>query len=146
MTDVREQSLEEVEGDAWGDAPADATKLIATVHELRRKPIVMLEIEDLRVLLGQRVGVPVLVPRALDILEHDPLAEGDYYPGDLLTAVLRRVPEEYWAAHPGESARLRALIATIDVDEVDDDELRADVVARREGEAPESPTPSPGVL
>jgi hypothetical protein len=146
MTDVRQQSLEDVEGDAWGDAPADATRLIATVHELRRKPIITLEVEDLRVLLGQRVGVPVLVPRALDVLEHDPLAEGNHYPGDLLTAVLRRVPAEYWAAHPGESARLRALIAAIDLDEVDDDELRADIVARREGEAPATPAPSPGLL
>ncbi|GID96182.1 contact-dependent growth inhibition system immunity protein [Amorphoplanes digitatis] len=146
MTDALEQSLEEFEGDAWDDAPAGATKLVATVHELRRKPIGTLEVEDLRVLLGQREGVLVLVPRALDVLEHDPLAEGDYYPGDLLTAVLRRVPAEYWATHPGELARLAGLVATIDLDEVDDDELRADVVAFRDGEAPDSPAPSPGVL
>jgi hypothetical protein len=146
MTDVREQSLEEIEGHAWGDAPADATKLIATVHELRRKPIGLLEVEDLRVLLGQREGVPVLVPRALDILEHDPLAEGDYYPGDLLNAVLNRVPANYWAAHPGESARLLALVAMIDLDEVDDDELRADIAAFREGDTSQSPAPSPGLL
>ncbi len=131
MTDTGAQSLEEIEGVLWGDAPADAGKLIATVHELRRKPIGLLEIEDLRVLLGQREGVLVLVPRALDILEHDPLAEGDYYPGDLLNAVLNRVPADYWAAHPGESARLRALVGTIDLDEVDDDELRADIVTFR---------------
>ncbi|BCJ44137.1 hypothetical protein GCM10010168_09500 [Actinoplanes ianthinogenes] len=124
-----EQSLEEIEGDVWGAAPADATKLIATVHELRRKPIGSLEVEDLRVLLGQREGVPVLVPRALDILEHDPLAEGDYYPGDLLNAVLNRVPADYWAAHPGEAARLHALVDTIKPAEVDDDPLRAAVVA-----------------
>jgi hypothetical protein len=146
MTDVREQSLEEIEGDAWGDAPADASKLVATVHELRRKPIGSLEVEDLRVLLGQREGVPVLVPRALHILEHDPLAEGDYYPGDLLTAVLKRVPAEYWAARPNESACLRALVATIEVEEVDDDELRADIAAFREGAVPQPPAPSPGVL
>ncbi|MEU4693895.1 contact-dependent growth inhibition system immunity protein [Actinoplanes sp. NPDC023714] len=132
MTDVREQSLEEVEGDAWGDPPADATTLVATVYQLRRKPIGSLEVEDLRVLLGQREGVPVLVPRALDILERDPLAEGDYYPGDLLNAVLNRVPGEYWAAHPGESARLRGLVDTIELDDVDDDELRAGIAALRE--------------
>ncbi|MFI1997040.1 contact-dependent growth inhibition system immunity protein [Actinoplanes sp. NPDC020271] len=146
MTDVREQSLEEIEGVAWGDAPADASKLIATVHELRRKPIGLLEIEDLRVLLGQREGVLVLVPRALDIIEHDPLAEGDYYPGDLLNAVLNRVPAGYWAAHPGESARLRALVGTIDLDEVDDDELRADIATFRESGASQPPAPSLGPL
>ncbi|WIN00684.1 contact-dependent growth inhibition system immunity protein [Actinoplanes oblitus] len=127
-------------GDAWGDAPADATKLVATAHELRRKPIGSLQVEDLRLLLGQREGVPVLVPRALDIFERDPLAEGDYYPGDLLTAVLKRVPAEHWAAHPGESARLRALVATVELGEADDDELRADIAAHREGDASQ---PSP---
>ena len=131
MTDVGEQSLEQLEGDAWGDAPAGATALIATVHQLRRKPVGTLDVEDLRVMLGQRVGVPVLVPRALNVLEGDPLAEGDYYPGDLLTAVLRRVPQEHWAAHPDDPARLRALVARIDLDEVDDDELRADITAFR---------------
>ncbi|GAA2884608.1 hypothetical protein Acy02nite_17840 [Actinoplanes cyaneus] len=146
MTDVREQSLEEIEGDAWGDAPADATKLIATVHELRRKPIGLLQAEDLRVLLGQREGIPVLVPRALDILERDPLAEGDYYPGDLLNAVLNRVPADYWTTHPTESIRLRALVNTVALEEVDDDELRADIAAFREADAPQPPTPSPGLL
>jgi CDI immunity proteins len=146
MTDVREQSLEEIEGNAWGDAPADATKLIATVHELRRKPIGSLDVEELRVLLGQREGVRVLVPQALDILERDPLAEGDYYPGDLLNAVLNRVPADYWAAHPSESSRLRALVDAIDLGEVDDDELRADIAAFREGDTAQSAAPSPGLL
>jgi hypothetical protein len=133
MTDVRQQSLEEIEGDAWGDAPEGATRLVATVHELRRKPIGKLDVEDLRILLGQQIGVPTLVPRALDVLEHDPLAEGDYYPGDLLTVVLSRIPAEFWAAHPNESARLRALVASIALDDVDDDELKADITAFRVG-------------
>ncbi|WP_436524237.1 contact-dependent growth inhibition system immunity protein [Actinoplanes sp. HUAS TT8] len=122
---MRERSLEAIEGDAWGDAPAGATRLISTVHELRRKAIGTLAVEDLRVLIGQRVGVAVLVPLALDILERDPLAEGDFYPGDLLSVVLRRVPADYWAGYPGESGRLDAVIAAVDLDEVEVDELRA---------------------
>ncbi|MFC7276617.1 contact-dependent growth inhibition system immunity protein [Paractinoplanes rhizophilus] len=38
-----------------------------------------------------------LVPLALDQVEQDPLAEGDFYPGDLLDALIRRVPDSYWA-------------------------------------------------
>ena len=38
----------------------------------------------------------------------DSRAEGDCHPGDLLAAV-RRVPDDYWAAHPEESARLAAV-------------------------------------
>ncbi|BCY05422.1 contact-dependent growth inhibition system immunity protein [Actinoplanes sp. L3-i22] len=131
MTGAREQSLEELEGDAWGDAAADATGLIATVHRLRRKPIGELAVEDLRIMLGQQVGVPVLVPEALAVLEHDPLAEGDCYPGDLLSAVVRRVPAEYWAAHPEELTRLDVVVAGIDLDELDDDKLAADLTTFR---------------
>lgn len=130
------ESIEEIEGKAWGDPPAGATRLITTVHELRRKPIDGLGVEDLRVLLGQREGVPILMPLALKALEGDPLAEGDHYPGDLLSVVLRRVPAEYWAEHPGEWARLHALVATIDLDEVDDDVLRAGIAEFRGGEPP----------
>ena len=54
-------SLEQIEKDYWGDPPVDATRLIETVHRLRRKPIGLLDAEDVRVLLGQRVGVEVLV-------------------------------------------------------------------------------------
>jgi CDI immunity proteins len=133
MPDVREQSLEEIEGDDWGDAPEGATRLISTVHELRRKPMGKLDVEDLRILLGQQVGVPTLVPRALAVLEHDPLAEGDYCPGDLLTVVLSRIPADFWAAHPDELTRLRALVAAIALDDVDDEELRAAITAFRAG-------------
>jgi hypothetical protein len=128
-----EQSLEEAEGVAWGDATSDATRLVATVHDLRRKPLGMLDVEDLRVMLGQQIGVPFLVPLALDALEQDPLAEGDFYPGDLLNTVLRRVPAEYWGAHPDEASRLRAVAAAIDLDEVDDDDLRAAIPAFQHG-------------
>jgi hypothetical protein len=69
------------------------------VHELRRRPVGQLGIEDLRVLVAQRVGLDVLVPLALARLEENPLAEGDFYPGDLLVAVLR-VPPAYWQSRP----------------------------------------------
>ena len=124
-----EQSLEEIEGDVWGDPPADATQLTATVHALRRRPVDRLGIEDLRVLLAQRVGLDVVVPLALARLEENPLAEGDFYPGDLLVAVLR-VPPAYWQSRPGEAARLRSIAGSVDLDELDP-ETRADVVAFR---------------
>ena len=124
-----EQSLEEIEGDAWGDPPDGATRLTATVHELRRRPVGQLGTEDLRVLVAQRVGLDVVVPLALARLEENPLAEGDFYPGDLLVAVLR-VPQAYWRSHPEEAARLRTIVDSVDSEELDP-ETRADVVAFR---------------
>ncbi|KZB81772.1 hypothetical protein AVL48_07300 [Amycolatopsis regifaucium] len=93
----------------WGDPPPDATGLMTTVYRLRRKPIRDFEVEDLRVLLGQQVSVEVLVPLALPLLEADPMAEGRYYPGDLLAAILM-VREPYWRKHPDHLARLREVI------------------------------------
>ena len=58
-------SLEQIEGNVWGDPPSGATHLITTVHRLRRKPIGTLTAEDLRMLIAQRLGLDVLVPRAL---------------------------------------------------------------------------------
>jgi len=124
-----EQSLEQIEGAAWGDPPDGATRLTATVHELRRRPVDQLGIEDLRVLIAQQVGLDVVVPIALGRLEQNPLAEGDFYPGDLLVAVLG-VSQTYWRSHPGEAARLRTVAESADLDELDP-ETRADVVAFR---------------
>jgi hypothetical protein len=108
-----EPSLEQIEGDTWGDPPAGATSLVRTAHALRRKPVDELTPEDLRLLIAQRVGLDALVPRALTQLERDPMLEGDYYPGDVLVAVLR-VPESYWSAKPTERLRLQRVLAAVE--------------------------------
>jgi len=92
-------TLEQIEDRHWGNPPADATRLIKTVYELRHKPVGAMDTEDLRVLLLQQESVDVLVPVALTDLEQNPLAEGDFYPGDLLTVVLK-TPQAYWQQHP----------------------------------------------
>lgn len=106
-------SVEQVERDSWGPPPPDATRLVATVHELRRKPLRALTPEDLRLLVGQQVGLSLLVPRALALLERDPLTEGDLYPGDLLASVVR-VPAPYWRAHPEHLRRLERVLDAVD--------------------------------
>jgi hypothetical protein len=106
-------SLEQIEDNAWGDPPADATRLVRTVHQLRRKPIGTMQVEDLRLLLLQQEGVTVLVPLALTQLEQNPLAEGDFYPGDLLTTILR-IPQSYWQQHPEQFARMQRIIEEVE--------------------------------
>jgi hypothetical protein len=119
-------SLEDIEGSDWGDAPPDATRLIATVYALRRRPITELTVEDLRILLGQGVGVAVLLPIAIDRLESDPLAEGDFYPGDLLVAALR----SDLRGRPEQARRLHVIADRLDPNELDD-HLRGEIVAFR---------------
>ncbi|MFC5889920.1 contact-dependent growth inhibition system immunity protein [Kitasatospora sp. CM 4170] len=108
----RGRSPEELERDAWPDPPADATRLVTTVHALRRRPIGTLTVEDLRRLLGQQVGVPFVLPLALEILRRNPMAEGDLYEGDLLAAVLA-LPPEVWHASPHLAREARAVLAAL---------------------------------
>jgi CDI immunity proteins len=120
-----DESLTRLENHDWGDAPPDATGLMASVHRLRHTPVGDLRPDDLRVLIGQQVGVDVLVPLALPLLRADPLLEGAHYPGDLLAAVLR-LPASYWAAHPARRAEVEQLLATIEPGRT---EVRAEIAA-----------------
>jgi len=116
----RSRSLEEIEDDYWGDPPADATRLISTAYALHKRPIGTLDVEGLRLLISQQVGLDTLIPLALDRVERDPLAEGDFYPGDLLDALMRRVPESYWQVHEDQRARVRTVAKALDPDETFD--------------------------
>lgn len=73
----------------------DARNLVRRCTALRRKPLSQFTTEDLRILLGQQIAVPILLPMAMAVLVDDPFAEGDYYPGDLLSNVVR-LPDHEW--------------------------------------------------
>lgn len=63
-------------------------------------------------MIGQNIGLFFLIPLALDVLERDPPAQGDLYPGDLLCALLRADPM-YWQRHSDQQARLDEIIVSI---------------------------------
>ncbi|QIY76495.1 contact-dependent growth inhibition system immunity protein [Streptomyces sp. RLB1-33] len=77
----RDRCLEELERDCWPVPPADATRLVATAHALRRRPIGELTAEDMRLLIGQDIALPYLLPLALKVLRDNPMAEGDMLRG-----------------------------------------------------------------
>jgi hypothetical protein len=81
------KTLDELEGVAWGE-PTYNSYLVSTCHRLRTKPVDEFTVEDLRIMIGQQTGLPHLIPGAVVVLEGQPLAEGDYYPGDLLFSVI----------------------------------------------------------
>lgn len=121
-------SLEEIEGDFWGE-PTFRSSLVTRVHQMRKVPLRDLSIEDLRIAIGQKVGLRHLLPLALTILERDPLAEGDLYPGDLLCVVARAADTPLLLDEPHLAERLRSLLeqALAELSE-------ADVHAEVEGE------------
>jgi hypothetical protein len=111
-TDTSKRTLDTVDPPAWGPAPPDATFLVKRCHELRTKPLRDFTVEDLRIMIGQQIALNPLVPLALDRLRLDPLAEADYYPGDLLASVLR-ADATVWEWSPDLTVEMRKLAESL---------------------------------
>lgn len=90
----RQRTLEDLENDVWEES-IHTTGVILTCLKLRQKPLNNFGTEDLRLMIGQNLGLTYLIPLAIEILQKDILAEGDYYEGDLLINVLRS-NKAYW--------------------------------------------------
>lgn len=82
---------------------------MATAHALRSRPVGTLTVEDLRLLIGQNIGLTVLLPLAVEVLHDDPLAEGHMGEGDLLRAVLARAPA-VWSVHRDLASQLTHIV------------------------------------
>ena len=90
----RNSTIEQLENSKWVDSDFE-TNLTKRCHQLRKIAVDKLEIEDLRLLIGQQIGLKYLVDLAVEKLNADILAEGDYYPGDLLNSILS-IDSSYW--------------------------------------------------
>ncbi|MET9917426.1 contact-dependent growth inhibition system immunity protein [Streptomyces sp. NPDC006435] len=66
----------------------------------------------MRLLIGQDIGLPYLLPLALGVLRENPMAEGDMYEGDLLSAVLTRNPL-VWAELSELGRELRVIVSKL---------------------------------
>lgn len=100
------RSLDQIEGAA--SSPLPKTPIGQRCVALRATPLGALSAGDLGALIGQRMSLDLIVPRALDLLAKQPLVAGDDYPGDLLGTVLR-LDGSFWLAHPRWHARLVAI-------------------------------------
>lgn len=102
-------SLEELEGGKILSVPEDSSYLVRTANELRKKKLMDFEIEDLRLMIGQNISLNYLLPLAIDVLNKDILAEGDFYPGDLLKNVLD-VDESVWKVNNQLFRKIKELV------------------------------------
>ena len=103
----RGKSLQQLEGEDWGE-PNYHTHLVKECHRLRRILLRDFTVENLRLMIGQSIGLKYLVPLALERLQADPYAEGDFYPGDLLVNVLRS-DAGFWRRRPELRRQLVAI-------------------------------------
>ena len=107
MVDLK-KSIEELENDYWGE-PTHDTYIIVTCHEARQKPIESLSDEEIRCLIGQKIGLKYLLPLAIELLEEDPLICVTHFEGDLLLALLRLDARD-WADNQDELKNLKKII------------------------------------
>jgi hypothetical protein len=115
----RSKSLEQLEDKNWGEPDYDSG-LVIECHRLARIPLREFTPENLRIMIGQQIGLPYLIPLALELLRDDPFTAGDCYEGDLLAAVLR-ADSQFWLASPqlraeaaGIAQRAISLLPTLD--------------------------------
>jgi hypothetical protein len=112
------KTLDQLENTIWGEPTGFVTGLIKECHRLRKIPIENFTIENLRVMIGQQIGLKFLIPLALEELKINPLAEGDFYEGDLLCSVLR-VLSDFWRNYGYWQVELEAIVekATFAIEE-----------------------------
>jgi len=90
----RQKTLENLEKDFWSKPDYDS-HLVTRCYELRKLPLDNFTTEDLRIMIGQEIGLDYLIPLALEVLTIDLFAEGDYFEGDLLKTVLS-IDTNFW--------------------------------------------------
>ncbi len=101
-------SLEELTGLEEGDPDDAPTELVAAVCRSWKKPLARLSDEEIGQLVVQHCGYPYLLDLVWPKLERNPLFDGGYYPGDVLSSLIRAEPG-IWADRPKYQARLGEL-------------------------------------
>ena len=89
----------------------DSSTLMRTCNALLKKQLKDFTTEDLRIMIGQEIGLEYLVPLAIETLTVNLFAEGDLYEGDLLKNVLKLNPE-FWNEHQDHWQQVYDLIKT----------------------------------
>lgn len=109
----KSRTLEQLEAHVWSSPPADGSPMVTRCLALRKVPLEQLSAGDCRVLVTQGIGTRYILPIALGHVEAYPLIECDYYPGDLLLALLR-APLDDWSRDKNGLGRLRSLAKRVD--------------------------------
>lgn len=91
----RYKTLENLEKHEFGDPKEAPTKMVKRCLELCRIALDEFTVEDIRLMIGQLFSLKYLIPLATEHLRKDIFAEGKYYPGDLLSNVLK-IDQEFW--------------------------------------------------
>ena len=102
------KTLEELTGLNAGNPEDAETPLVEWVIRSWKKPIRNLSDDEIGRLVVQKDGFPYILDLVWPKLENDPLFDGGYYPGDVLSNLIRSDPQ-IWNDRPDYQAQLGAL-------------------------------------
>lgn len=105
----RYMTIENLEKQDFGNPNEAPTNMVKRCLELCKVPVDKFTVEDLRLMIGQEFSLQYLIPLAIEHLQKDIFAEGDYYPGDLLNNVLS-VDTKFWTANRDLWTKINELI------------------------------------
>lgn len=118
---MKNQSIEQLENDIWKTPANFSSSMIEKCHGYRKISISKLTVEQLRLLISQKIGVKYLIGIAIEKLNRDILSGGDLYEGDLLMAV-SNLTLDFWSIHRTEYQSLKKIV-----------ELNSDLIKRELG-------------
>ena len=102
------KSLDQLQG-FRSCSPADgATQLVRDILASRQKPLAQLTSDEIGRLIVQLEGLPYILDLVFPRLEADPLLDDGYYPGDVLSNLIRAAPGT-WTERPEYQAKLPEL-------------------------------------
>lgn len=102
-------TIENLEKQDFGNPSEAPTNMVKRCLELCKIPLDKFTVEDLRLMIGQEFSLEYLIPLAIEHLQPDFFAEGDFYPGDLLNNVLS-VDTKFWMANRDLWEKINELI------------------------------------
>ncbi|WP_106795203.1 contact-dependent growth inhibition system immunity protein [Aquimarina sp. Aq78] len=95
--------------------PEYESHLVRRCFDLANKKLKYFSPEDLRIMIGQNIGLEYLIPIALEVLQREPFIEADYYEGDLFLSVFK-VDKVFWE----KNLELKEKILSVFKDNLDD--------------------------
>jgi hypothetical protein len=102
------KSLEELTGLIEGDPNDAPTPLAAWIRRSWKKPLSNLSNEEIGQLIIQECGVPYVLDLVWPKLRVNPLLDGGYYPGDILSNLIRW-EDRAWTERPAYKEELKSL-------------------------------------
>ncbi|WP_350291391.1 contact-dependent growth inhibition system immunity protein [uncultured Croceitalea sp.] len=79
--------------------PEYESHLVKRCFDLSNKKLKYFSPEDLRIMIGQNIGLDYLIPIAIEVLKKEPFIEADFYEGDLFLNVLK-IDTAFWDENP----------------------------------------------